>query len=161
MRLTTKSRYGTRMILDLAMHSENGHIPLSEISKRQNISLKYLEKLIRKLRDAGFVSSRRGPAGGHQLALSPEKITVGDIVRTLEEGSAITDCSEKDEKLCGICNQAGECLSQWIWIEASKAMFGRLDEITVESLITSRKGHIAGIPINKPSQKRKRKPAPP
>jgi Rrf2 family protein len=142
MRLTTKSRYGTRMILDLAMHSEDGYIPLSEISKRQNISLKYLEKLIRKLRDAGFVSSRRGPSGGHQLALSPEKITVGDIVRTLEEGSAITDCSEKDEKLCGICNQAGECLSQWIWIEASKAMFERLDQISIATLLDNRQTFI-------------------
>jgi Rrf2 family protein len=130
------------MILDLAMHSEDGYIPLSEISKRQNISLKYLEKLIRKLRDAGFVSSRRGPSGGHQLALSPEKITVGDIVRTLEEGSAITDCSEKDEKLCGICNQAGECLSQWIWIEASKAMFERLDQISIATLLDNRQTFI-------------------
>jgi Rrf2 family protein len=130
------------MILDLALHSEDGHIPLSEISKRQNISLKYLEKLIRKLKDAGIVSSRRGPAGGHQLAMSPNKITVGDIVRTLEEGSAITDCSETDEKLCGICNQAGECLSQWIWIEASKAMFDRLDQITIAMLLENRQAFI-------------------
>ena len=138
MRLTTKSRYGTRMILDLAMHPGDGHIPLNEISKRQNISLKYLERLILKLRDAGLVSSRRGPSGGHMLARPPDQITVGDIVRTLEEGSAITDCSEKDEKLCGICNQAGECLSQWIWIEASKAMFERLDQITIAMLLDNR-----------------------
>jgi len=142
MRLTTKSRYGTRMILDLAMHTEDGHTPLNEISKRQNISLKYLERLIRKLRDAGFVSSRRGPSGGHMLARSPDQITVGDIVRTLEEGSAITDCSEKDEKLCGICNQAGECLSQWVWIEASKAMFKRLDQITIAMLLDNRQTFI-------------------
>ena len=127
MRLTTKSRYGTRMILDLAMHSEGAHT-LGDTSKRQNISLKYLEKLIRKLKDAGIVTSRRGPSGGHMLARPAEKITVGDIVRALEEASAITDCSEKDKKICGICNQAGECLSQWIWIEASKAMFERLDQ---------------------------------
>lgn len=126
------------MVLDLAMHMEDGHIPLSEIAGRQNISFKYLERLIRKLRDAGIVSSRRGPSGGHQLARPPEKITVGDIVRTLEEGSAITDCSEKDEKLCGICNHAGECLSQWIWIEASKAMFERLDRITIAMLLENR-----------------------
>ncbi len=142
MRLTTKSRYGTRMILDLAMHSEDGYIPLNEISKRQNISLKYIERLILKLRDAGFVSSRRGPSGGHMLACSPDQITVGDIVRTLEEASAITDCSEKDEKLCGICNQAGECLSQWIWIEASKAMFERLDQITIAMLLDNRQTFI-------------------
>jgi Rrf2 family transcriptional regulator, iron-sulfur cluster assembly transcription factor len=142
MRLTTKSRYGTRMILDLALNSKDGHIPLSEISKRQNMSLKYLEKLIRKLRDAGIVSSRRGPSGGHQLALSPEKITVGDIVRTLEEGSAITDCSEKSEERCSICNQTGKCLSQWIWIEASNAMFKRLDQITIAMLIENRQTFI-------------------
>ena len=77
-----------------------------------------------------------------KLALSPEKITVGDIVRTLEEGSAITDCSEQDEKLCGICNQAGECLSQWIWIEASKAMFERLDQITIAMLLDNKQTFI-------------------
>jgi len=142
MRLTTKSRYGTRMILDLAMHAENGHIPLKAISKRQNISMKYLERLIRKLREAGLVSSRRGPSGGHRLTVTPDKITVGDIVRTLEEGSAITDCSEKDKKLCGICNQAGECLSQWVWIEASKAMFDRLDQITIAMLLDNRQTFI-------------------
>ncbi|MBC2715055.1 MAG: Rrf2 family transcriptional regulator [Desulfobacteraceae bacterium] len=142
MRLTTKSRYGTRMILDLAMHSENRHIPLNEISKRQNISLKYLEKLIRKLKAAGLVTSRRGPLGGHKLARPADEITVGDIVRTLEEGTAITDCSERDEKLCGICNQAGECLSQWVWIEASKAMFERLDQITISMLLDNRQTFI-------------------
>ncbi|PIP37658.1 MAG: hypothetical protein COX19_16120 [Desulfobacterales bacterium CG23_combo_of_CG06-09_8_20_14_all_51_8] len=142
MRLTTKSRYGTRMILDLAMHSGDGPVPLREIARRQNISLKYLENLIRKLKAAGFVSSSRGPSGGHQLALKPEKITVGDIVRTLEEASAITDCSEKDEKLCGVCNQAGECLSQWVWIEASQAIFERLDQITIAMLLENRRTFI-------------------
>jgi Rrf2 family protein len=142
MRLTTKSRYGTRMILDLAMHSGDKPVPLREISKRQNISLKYLENLIGKLKAAGLVSSVRGPSGGHRLAMAPEKITVGDIVRTLEEASAITDCSEKDEKLCGVCNQAGECLSQWVWIEASRAMFERLDQITIAMLLENRRTFI-------------------
>ena len=68
MRLTTKSRYGTRMVLDLAINARQRPVPLGEIARRQNISLKYLEKLIRKLRDAGFVKSQRGPFGGHMLA---------------------------------------------------------------------------------------------
>jgi Rrf2 family transcriptional regulator, iron-sulfur cluster assembly transcription factor len=135
MRLTTRSRYGTRMILDLAMHAEHGPVRLGDISKRQNISLKYLEKLIKKLKDAGYVTSRRGPSGGHMLARSPEAITVGDIVRILEESSTITDCSEKNDKICGICNRAGECLSQWVWVEAGKAMFERLDQITFAMLL--------------------------
>ncbi|MFZ2631969.1 MAG: Rrf2 family transcriptional regulator [Desulfosalsimonadaceae bacterium] len=135
MRLTTRSRYGTRMILDLAMHADHGPVTLGDISKRQNISLKYLEKLIKKLKDAGYVTSRRGPSGGHMLARSPEAITVGDIVRILEESAAITDCSEKNNKICGVCNRAGECLSQWVWIEAGNAMFDRLDQITFAMLL--------------------------
>ena len=138
MRLTTKSRYGTRMILDMAIHSKGRPVPLGDTAKRENISLKYLEKLVRKLKDAGIVTSRRGPSGGHMLARPPDEITAGDIVRALEETSAITDCSEKDEKICGICNSAGECLSQWVWIEASKAMFERLDQITITMLLKNK-----------------------
>lgn len=149
MRLTTKSRYGTRLILDLAVYAQKGPVPLGDVSKRQNISLKYLEHLIRKLKQAGFIKSQRGPFGGHMLAKAPEKITVGDIVRTLEETTAITDCAEKKEKLCGICNRAGDCLSRWVWIEASRAMFARLDEITIGSLLRIRKNNIeANDPSN-------------
>lgn len=137
MRLTTKSRYGTRMVLDLAMHAEHGPVKLGDISKRQNISLKYLEQLIKKLKDAGYVTSRRGPSGGHTLTRPPEEITVGDIVRVLEEKAAITDCSENTDTLCGVCNRAGECLSQWVWIEAGKAMFDRLDQITFAMLLNT------------------------
>ena len=140
MRLTTKSRYGTRLILDLAVNAKDGPVPLGDVSRRQNISLKYLEQLIRKLKLAGLVKSQRGPFGGHMLNKPAEDITVGEIVRTLEETTAITDCSERDEKLCGVCNKAGDCLSRWVWIEASNAMFARLDEITIGGLLASKMG---------------------
>ncbi len=136
MRLTTKSRYGTRLILDLAINAQKGPVPLGDVSKRQNISLKYLEHLIRKLKAAGLIKSQRGPYGGHMLKKPPADITVGDIVRTLEKTTAITDCAETRDKLCGVCNRAGDCLSRWVWIEASEAMFKRLDDITIESLTT-------------------------
>lgn len=142
MRLTTKSRYGTRLMLDLALYAKNGPVPLGDVAKRQKISLKYLEQLILKLKKAGLVKSQRGPFGGHMLNKSARRITVGDIVRTLEETTAITDCAEANEKLCGICNLAGDCLSRWVWMEASKAMFDRLDEITLAGLISGRKGSI-------------------
>ncbi len=136
MRLTTKSRYGTRLILDLAINAQNGPVPLGDVSKRQNISLKYLEHLIRKLKKAGLIKSQRGPYGGHMLKKLPVDITVGDIVRTLEKTTVITDCAETEDRLCGVCNRAGDCLSRWVWIEASEAMFKRLDEITIQSLTT-------------------------
>ena len=135
MRLTTKSRYGTRLILDLAIYAKKGPVPLGDVAKRQNISVKYLEQLILKLKKAGLVESQRGPFGGHMLAKPPNEITIGDIVRILEGSAAITDCAEMDEQLCAECNRAGDCLSRWVWVEASKVMFDRLDQITVESII--------------------------
>lgn len=138
MRLTTKSRYGTRLIIDLALYGKNKPVPLREVARRQKISVKYLEQLVRKLKKAGMISSHRGPYGGHALAKPASEITVGDIVRTLEESTAITDCAETDPQLCGICNQAGDCLSRWVWLEASKAMFQCLDNITVANLLQSR-----------------------
>jgi Rrf2 family protein len=135
MRLTTKSRYGTRLVLDIALNSKDGPVSIGDIAKRQNISSKYLEKLIRKLKSAGIIKSRRGPFGGHMLKKDSNDITVGDLVRILEESTAITDCAESQKKICGICNRAGDCLSRWVWVEASNAMFERLDKITISFLI--------------------------
>jgi len=83
MRLTTKSRYGTRLILDLAIYAKEGPVPLGDVAKRQNISVKYLEQLILKLKKAGFIESQRGPFGGHMLVKSPSEITIGDIVNSV------------------------------------------------------------------------------
>lgn len=138
MRLTTKSRYGTRLILDLSVYGKDKPVPLSEVSKRQNISLKYLEQLIAKLKKAGFINSQRGPTGGHMLAKDPKDITIGDIVRVLEDVVVVTDCSEQEKQVCGICNRAGDCLSRWVWAEATRAMFKRLDEITIAGLLSSK-----------------------
>ena len=134
MRLTTKSRYGTRLILDIALNSKDSPVRLREISKRQNISLKYLEKLIRILKKAAIVKSIRGPYGGYLLAKPMEKITIGDIVRTLEGSETITDCTDQDN-VCGICSRAGECLTQCIWTETSDAMFKKLDSFRIDKLI--------------------------
>jgi Rrf2 family iron-sulfur cluster assembly transcriptional regulator len=133
-RLTTKSRYGTRLILDLAIYAQNKPVCLSEISRRQNLSLKYLEKLISKLKKARLVKSARGPYGGYMLAKPMGNITVGDIVRVLEGSNAITDCTESDT-VCGTCTLAGKCLTQYIWAETGKAMFEKLDSFKIDALI--------------------------
>ncbi|MFP4040751.1 MAG: RrF2 family transcriptional regulator [Desulfosudaceae bacterium] len=144
MRLTTKSRYGTRLLLDLAIYAGDKHVPLGDIARRQDISRKYLEQLIRKLKKDGLVTSRRGPFGGHMLARPPERITIGDIVRSLEETTSLTECSESQEPYCGVCNRAGECLSRWVWFEASNAMFERLNQITLKHLINGDHGLKSG-----------------
>ncbi len=92
MKLSTRSRYGTRMMLDLAQHYDEGPVQIGNVSKRENISVKYLEQLIIPLKKANFIKSVRGPKGGHMLAKPPEAITVGEIVRVLEGGINLSSC---------------------------------------------------------------------
>ena len=134
MRITTKSRYATRMVLDIALHQKDGPVQIGDISRRQNISLKYLEKLIRELRKAGLIISRRGPQGGHQLAKPAQDITVGDIVRVLDCPPQVDDCV-RAEKICGECTLAGQCITRGIWIDTTRVMFEKLDTYVVASLI--------------------------
>ena len=130
MKLSTRSRYGTRMMLDMALHHEGGPVQIGEIARRQGISVKYLEQIIRPLKAARFVKSVRGPRGGHYLAKPPAEITVGEIVACLEDGFLLTDCVAHPEA----CARADECLTRAVWGEASRAMLKTLNSITLADL---------------------------
>lgn len=134
MRITTKSRYATRMILDIAVHGVDGPVLSRDIAERQNISVKYLEKLIRELRRAGLIESRRGPLGGHRLAKSPNDITVGDIVRIMECPPKFDECNCVDSD-CVDCSQAESCLTRAIWIETARTMYKKLDSFVIGELV--------------------------
>lgn len=134
MKLTTRSRYGTRMILDMALNGHNGPVRIKEIAARQGVSVKYLEKLVRELKDAGFVRSRRGPRGGHELDKPLESISVGDIVRTLEGDLSLVECNGAG----GPCPRQADCLTRGVWIEAARAMHEKLDSITLADLVAGR-----------------------
>ena len=88
MKLSTRSRYGTRLMLDMAEHYNEGPIQLGVIAKRQNIPVKYLEQIIIPLKKANYVKSVRGNRGGHMLAKPPDAISVGEIVDLMEGGPA-------------------------------------------------------------------------
>ncbi|NJB68492.1 Rrf2 family protein [Desulfobaculum xiamenense] len=130
MRLTTKSRYGTKLLLDIALHSEDGPVRVCDISRRQGISVKYLEKLIRTLKNGGYIESKRGPRGGHLIAMPLDAISVGAIVRILEGEHPLAICGDDDP-------HAGDesCLTRRIWMEAGRAMFEKLDSITFAQLV--------------------------
>ncbi len=132
MKLSTKSRYGTRMILDLAQHYGQGAIQLGEIAKRQKISLKYLEQIIRPLKKADYVRSFRGAKGGHILNKPPDKITVAEIVALLEGGDTLIQCDRDPET----CDRKDSCLTRYLWIEAANAMYKRLAEITFADVMS-------------------------
>lgn len=142
MKLSTRSRYGTRMLLDLAQHYNQGPVQLGEIAKRQNISLKYLEQIIIPLKKAHYVESVRGPKGGHLLAKPPELITVGEIVALLEEGTSLVECAEHAE----LCERSPDCPTRRIWQEAAQAMFDKLKAISLaDLLVTGRRGKKPGV----------------
>lgn len=136
MRLSTKSRYATRLLLDMAKQYKKGAIQSQDIARRQNISQKYLEQIIIPLKKANYIKSVRGPKGGHMLAKSPEAITVGEIVALLEGGSSLTECSENPEA----CDKADTCLTRYLWREAAKAMYEKLSSITFSDLIEMEQG---------------------
>jgi len=135
MKLSTKTRYGTRMILEMAQNYGQGAIQLGEIATRQNISLKYLEQIIRPLKQAGYIKSFRGAKGGHILSKAPEDITVGEIVAVLEGGDTLIHCDKEPED----CERVDTCLTRYLWKEAAAAMFQRLSTITFADLITLKK----------------------
>lgn len=133
MKLSTRSRYGTRMMFDLAEHYDDGPIQIGEIAARQGISVKYLEQLIIPLKKANYVKSVRGRKGGHMLAKPPKEITVGEIVELLEGGINLSECIENPD----ICDRSATCLTRGIWETATGAMSRELNAITLSDMIKS------------------------
>ncbi len=131
MKLSTRSRYGTRLMLDMAENFGQGMTKLGQIAQRQGISQKYLEQIIIPLKKARYVKSIRGGKGGHMLAKPPEEITVGEIVALLEGGSDLIDCAENPD----VCDRAEGCMTRTLWQEAATAMFDKLNAITLADLL--------------------------
>jgi Rrf2 family iron-sulfur cluster assembly transcriptional regulator len=130
MKLSTRSRYGTRLMLDMAQHYNEGPIHLGDIAKRQDVSVKYLEQIIIPLKRAHYIESVRGPKGGHILTKPPAEITVGEIVALLEEGTSLVECCDDTS----VCERADICPTRLLWKEASEAVFDRLEAITLADL---------------------------
>lgn len=131
MKLSTKSRYGARILMELARHLDKGPLQVSAISKMQDIPFKYLEQLIRTLKKANLVKSLRGPKGGHVLAKSPEKITLGDVVRLFEGQTVLVACISSPEQ----CSKADECQVRLAWKEANDVLYAKLDKISIDDLV--------------------------
>jgi Rrf2 family protein len=135
MKLSTKSRYGTRLMLDLAKHYGNSYTQLKDIARRENISLKYLEQIMIPLKKAKLVESVRGAGGGYRLAKPPKNISVGQVVALLEGGAQLIDCGAEPDS----CKRSEECKTRNLWIETAQAMYEKLDRVSLLDLITSDK----------------------
>jgi Rrf2 family protein len=131
MKLSTRSRYGTRILLELARQSDRHPVQVSAISREQDIPAKYLEQLIRTLKKADLITSVRGAKGGHILARDPETISLGAIVRLFEEQHELVRCISSPD----VCHMADDCRVRLAWKEATEALYERLDAITIADLL--------------------------
>jgi len=131
MKLSTRSRYGARMVLDIARYGGNGPVRIRDISSRRGLSEKYLDKLLRDLKKSGIVKSKRGPGGGNMLARPPELITIGEVVRILEGNIDLSACVDAP----GSCARSAACPTRRIWSAATRAFHAVLDSYTVADLM--------------------------
>jgi Rrf2 family cysteine metabolism transcriptional repressor len=135
MKLSTRTRYGVRALLDLAVNSAGSPIQLKVIASRQQISLSYLEHLMIPLISAGIIKSTRGSRGGIELAKKPESIRLKDILDVLEGSLAPVDCL-KDKNAC---SRSCDCVTRDVWDDLKKAMETVLNSNTLQDLVNRQK----------------------
>ena len=132
MRFTTKDRYALRLMAELAAHDPQEFVPLKTISKRQQVSVKYLEQIVTVLTRAGYVKSVRGAQGGYRLAKNPSEYTVGMILRLTEGSLAPVPCLEDETNQCG---RSSCCVTINVWKKVEDAVNNVVDSITLQDLL--------------------------
>jgi len=130
MRLSTKGRYAVTAMMDIALHEKQGPVTLAEISQCQGISLSYLEQLFSKLRKHGLVTGVRGPGGGYRLAKTADKISIADIIQSVDEKLDMTKCGGK-----GNCSSGEKCLTHQLWFDLSCRLYEFLSGIKLDQYV--------------------------
>lgn len=132
MKISTKGRYALRIMLDIAMHDDGKYIPLKDIAKRQNLTVKYLEQIISLLNKAGYLQSLRGNTGGYRLAKNLDEYVVGDILRVTEGDLAPVACLKK----CGdFCQREDICNTVSFWRGLDRVINEYVDSYTLKDLL--------------------------
>ncbi len=132
MKISTKGRYAVRMLLDLAEHENGGFIALKEIAERQGISKKYLEQIVPVLNKSNILQTNRGFQGGYRLAKSPDKYTVGMILRLTEGSLAPVACLEQSPNEC---ERSDSCPTLYVWKGLYDVINNYLDSITLRDIL--------------------------
>jgi len=131
MKLSTRGQYATRALLDLALHQDEAPILIKDISRRQQISQRYLEHLITPLIAAGIIVTTRGPKGGVSLAKPPEEIGLDEVIQLLEGAIAPVECVNNPDT----CMRSRSCATREVWDELRQTMTGFLKSITIRDLM--------------------------
>ena len=137
MKISTKGRYSLRMLLDLAEHRSQGFVSLKDVSKRQDISKKYLEQLVTLLNSPDILKTTRGNKGGYMLAKAPNQYTVGQILEITEGGLSPVSCIEDDPNQC---KRSSFCKTLPVWHGLEEVINKYLYGITLEDIMQNSKG---------------------
>jgi Rrf2 family transcriptional regulator, cysteine metabolism repressor len=132
MKLSKRTRYGFRLMVELALNFEKGPLSIREISTSQGISEKYLEQIIIQLKTMGPVTAVRGPKGGYMLSMPPSRITLKSLFDILEGSDGIIECVQNTS----VCKRVGNCISRKIWVALDENIRATLNSTTLEDLIT-------------------------
>lgn len=132
MKISTKGRYALCLMIDLAEHKDDGFISLKEISERQEISKKYLEQIIAIVNKPDIIRANRGSQGGYKLAKSPDKYTVGEILRLTEGTLSPVNCVDQAPIEC---SRSATCATFPIWQHLSKIVNEYLDSVTLQDIL--------------------------
>ena len=135
MKLSTRSRYGTRALLELALHQGEEPVQLKDIARSQQIPLQYLEHIVTPLISARIIRSIRGAKGGFSLARTPEQIKLSEVIQLLEGSVAPAECLNNP----GVCDRSEFCVTRDIWSELKEAMNGVLESTTLQDLVERQK----------------------
>jgi Rrf2 family cysteine metabolism transcriptional repressor len=135
MKLSAREQYGLRAMIELGRRHGRGPVSLGEVAEAQGVSLGYLEQIIPLLKEAGLVESTRGARGGYELSRSPLEITVGDVVRALEEGfivplKCISEADGRDP-----CGREEICAARDVWRKMHEGIVEVLDSTTLSDLV--------------------------
>jgi Rrf2 family protein len=135
MKLSTRGRYSTRLMMELALHFGEGPVLLKDISKVQDISLKYLGQLIIPLKIAGLIKSTRGSHGGYFLSRTPDKIKLSEVINAVEGPIAFSECVDSPD----ICYRSKTCAARDVWEEATRQFNKTLGGITIAEMLSRQK----------------------
>lgn len=132
--ISTRGRYALRVLIDLAEHNNGNYIPMKDVAKRQELSLKYLERILPTLTKAKLIEGLHGKGGGYKLTRSPEDYTVGEILRLTEGDLAPVACLSPDAPPC---DRAAECRTLSMWQGYYDLTNRYFDGITLASLVNT------------------------
>lgn len=133
MKFSTKTTYGLRSIIKIAINKGKSSVSLASISREEGISLKYLERIFSLLKKAGIVDSEKGVSGGYFLADKAENISVHDIVSALEGDMNLFHCIGEDGKM--VCSKKCDCSANWVLDKVQNSINSSLKKMSLKDLL--------------------------